>query len=124
MTRIEQIRQEIERRHKYQSEQYHITKPDGRPNDGWAESLAIMGELEEILNFLDTLEQPQLPSDVEEAAEKGASQYYIDGGYSPFPNVETTAYKAGFKEGAEWQKEQMLQLAKNRYENANDICVR
>lgn len=39
---------------------YNKTKPDGRPNDGWAESLAIMGELEELTNFLDTLpEQPE-----------------------------------------------------------------
>lgn len=51
----ETIRAEIERRHSYQKEMYNKTKPDGRPNDGWAESLAIMGELEELRFFLDTL---------------------------------------------------------------------
>lgn len=55
----EQIRAEIERRHTYQKEMYNKKKPDGRPNDGWAESLAIMGELEELRFFIDTLpEQP------------------------------------------------------------------
>lgn len=53
------LRKEIEKRHRYQSEQYHDTKPDGRPNDGWAESLAIMGELEDILSLIDSLQQEQ-----------------------------------------------------------------
>ena len=42
--------------------------------------------------------------ELEEAAKKSASQYYVDGGYSPFPNVETAAHEAGFIAGAEWQK--------------------
>jgi hypothetical protein len=55
----DQIRAEIERRHTYQKEMYNKKKPDGRPNDGWAESIAIMGELEELRFFLDTIpEQP------------------------------------------------------------------
>ena len=58
MNTIDKIRAEIERRKKYQLEQFNKKKPDGRPNDGWAESLAIMGELEDFLSFLDTLEEP------------------------------------------------------------------
>ena len=62
MSNIDKIRQEIKRRHDYENEMYHKKKPDGRSNDGWAESLAIMGVLEELLTFLDTLsEEPDKP---------------------------------------------------------------
>ena len=57
MDKIEKIRQEIKRRYDYENKMYHKKKPDGRPNDGWAESLAIMGVLEELLTFLDTLSE-------------------------------------------------------------------
>ena len=55
----ERLLAEIERRYAYQKEMYNKKKPDGRPNDGWAESLAIMGELEELHTFLDSLQQEQ-----------------------------------------------------------------
>lgn len=55
----DRLRAEIERRHIYQKEMYNKTKPDDRPNDGWAESLAIMGELEELRTFIDSLQQEQ-----------------------------------------------------------------
>ena len=62
MNKIEKIRQEIKRWHDYENEMYHKKNPDGRPNYGWAESLAIMGVLEELLTFLDTLsEEPDRP---------------------------------------------------------------
>ena len=57
MTTIDKIRAEIERRKAYQKQMYERRLPDGRPNYGWAESLAIMNELEELLSFLDTLEE-------------------------------------------------------------------
>ncbi len=47
---------------------------------------------------------------LEEAAEESASQYYKDGGYSPFPNIETAAHKAGFIAGAEWMAKQGYSL--------------
>lgn len=72
MSNIEKIRQEIERRKKYESENYHDRKADGRPNEAWAESLAIMGELEELLSFIDSLpgEKPSedFPTSDEEMA--------------------------------------------------------
>ena len=53
-------------------------------------------------------EGKEQPSEhLEEAAKAGARQYYVAGGYSPFPNIEYGAYKNGFIAGAEWQKEQM-----------------
>lgn len=52
-------------------------------------------------------EEKKLPEGLEEAAEKSASQYYVDGGYSPFQNVETAAHEAGFIAGAEWMKSKM-----------------
>ena len=70
MDKIDKIRQEIKRRHDYENEMYHKKKPDGRPNDGWAESLAIMGVLEELLSFIDTLsEEPD--KSLEESGERG-----------------------------------------------------
>ena len=63
---VEKLKAEIKRRHDYENEMYHKTKPDGRPNEGWAESLAIMGVLEELLFFLDTLEEPE-ESDLQDA---------------------------------------------------------
>lgn len=44
--------------------------------------------------------------DLKEAAEKSARQYYVDGGYSPFPNMEMASHIAGFKAGAEWMAKQ------------------
>ena len=51
--------------------------------------------------------KPEQPDGLEEAAKKSASQYYVDGGYSPFQNVETAAHEAGFIAGAEWMKSKM-----------------
>ena len=42
--------------------------------------------------------------ELSKAAEESAKQYYIDGGYSPFPNVETASHKSGFLAGAKWME--------------------
>ena len=95
MDKIDKIRQEIKRRHDYENEMYHKKKPDGRSNDGWAESLAIMGVLEELLTFLDTLsEEPD--KSLEEAAEKYSDKYCSDWAYR-------LEYEDAFIAGAEWQ---------------------
>lgn len=98
MNKIEKIRQEIKRRHDYENEMYHKKKPDGRSNDGWAESLAIMGVLEELLTFLDTLsEEPD--KSLEEAAEKYSDKYCSDWAYR-------LEYEDAFIAGAEWMAKQ------------------
>ena len=51
---------------------------------------------------LATQSYENIPNGLEEAAEKSSAQYYMDAGYSPFPNVETAAHKSGFIAGAEW----------------------
>lgn len=86
-----------------------------RHNDLWTSSfqsdlaMAKIESMNEILSFLDTLEEPVSDChDLEEAAEKSSAQYYKDAGYSPFPNVETAAHKSGFIAGAEWMKAKML----------------
>lgn len=102
MDKIEKIRQEIKRRYDYENEMYHKKKPDGRSNDGWAESLAIMGVLEELLTFLDTLsEEP------DKSLEEAAEEYIKDGRYLP----EAFVVRPAFKAGAKWQKSQMLKDA-------------
>jgi iron uptake system EfeUOB component EfeO/EfeM len=68
----------------------------------------IMDALEEKAEIIGHLQPSE---DLEEAAEDGARQNYVAGGYSPFPNIEYGAYKNGFIAGAEWQKEQMLKDA-------------
>ena len=64
---------------------------------------------------------------LEEAAEAGARQFYVAGGYSPFPNIEFGAYKNGFIAGAEWQKEQLMKEAVEgvvyRYESYQRIAT-
>lgn len=97
MDKIDKIRQEIKRRHDYENEMYHKKKPDGRPNDGWAESLAIMGVLEELLTFLDTLsEEP------DKSLEEAAEEYIKKGRYLP----EAFVVRPAFIAGAEWAMEQ------------------
>lgn len=87
---------------------YHKKKPDGRPNDGWAESLAIMGVLEELLTFIDSL--PEEPDkSLEEAAENYRRKSYNTTMIPPLDGP-TEEYggniKNAFIAGAEWQKEQ------------------
>lgn len=97
MANIEKIRQEIERLHDYENEMYHKTKPDGRPNEGWAESLAIMGVLEELLTFIDSMPEEKLsfPFNLNDAANSYASK----------TECAVVACR-GFKAGAEWMAEQ------------------
>ena len=70
--------------------------------------------LQDLLSFLDTLPDEPVTDchDLTEAAEKSARQYYVDGGYSPFPNIETASHIAGFKAGAEWQRKHDELLSK------------
>ena len=110
----EQIRAEIERRLKRENEILWNAKKRGTyPSPSCEYNLLTLTSLRD---FLDSLpEQVNGPSrdqvgtkfaveGLEEAAKKSASQYYVDGGYSPFPNVETAAHEAGFIAGAEWMK--------------------
>ena len=104
MTTKELIRAEIERR---------IEAIANAPSDnGVMDSIngAKGHELMTLLSFLDTLPDESITTcnELEEAAEKSARQYYVDGGYSPFPNTETAAHKSGFIAGAEWQKVNIL----------------
>jgi len=139
---LAKIKAEIERRYNYEKEMYCDTKPDGRPNDGWAESLAIMGVLEELLSFLSTLENrstrqrlaewsktPEgkesyekvaeemrkqiVPNDLEEAAKKH-SCYDEDCEGVWYEPIVRNAFIAG----AKWQKEQMMKGAKDGYVSA------
>ncbi len=77
---IQKIRNEIERRKAYQKQMYERRLPDGRPNYDWAESLAIMRELEELLSFLDTLEseKPMNQDELEKEYQEFCKDY-------PFP---------------------------------------
>lgn len=109
MDKIEKIRQEIKRRYDYENEMYHKKKPDGRPNDGWAESLAIMGVLEELLTFLDTLSEESDKS-LEEAAENYRRKSYNTAMIPPLDGP-TDEYggniKNAFKAGAEWMEKEI-----------------
>ena len=125
MNTIDKIRAEIERRKKYQLEQFNKKKPDGRLNDGWAESLAIMGELEEFLSFLDTLEP--VSDDLEEAAEKKYPVYWKnypkDGIVRSESSYDTNKQcRDAFKAGAEWQEKQDLGWAGEIHKNGYNLC--
>ena len=107
MNKIEKIRAEIERRYNYEKEMYCDTKPDGRPNDGWAESLAIMGVLEDLLSFLDTLEEEPDKSLVEEVKRYYSDNFAYISSDQPTLSILTNVAR----HFAEWQKEQMLKDA-------------
>ena len=101
MSNIEKIRQEIKRWHDYENEMYHKKKPDGRTNDGWAESLAIMGVLEELLTFLDTLsEEP------DKSLEEAAEDWVFENCFDCDVVGEHRAYDA-FIAGAEWMEKEI-----------------
>ena len=80
---------------------YHKTKPDGGPNDGWAESLAIMGVLEDLLVFIDSLPDEKPSEDLKEAAD----EYAIS--LTPCDQQEELNYFNSFIAGAEWMRSQM-----------------
>lgn len=80
-------------------------------------------------NFLDTLEvkevdEEPVSKDLEEAARKAGQKYFPDeDNIWARPNYEARKAKYAFKEGAEWQKEQMIEKACEWLENHNDyIC--
>lgn len=94
----ELLRNEIERR----IEQYW--------SDGDVDSVVVSSELEEVLDFLDSLQQ-ELDNNLEEAAEKyrrvscnAAMKPNIDG---PIPEYGGNV-KTAFIAGAQWMKEQMM----------------
>ena len=117
----EKIRAEIERRHAYQKEMYSKTKPDGRPNDGWAESLAIMGELEELRNFLDTLEEEPDKS-LEEAARNNADSTVVDTRIEYCGATEDVYFYTklldAFIAGAQWQEKRDEETIKTAEDHA------
>ena len=110
MDKVEKIRQEIKRRYNYENEMYHKKKPDGWSNDGWAESLAIMGVLEELLTFLDTLsEEPD--KSLEEVANDFANQ----------DCVTFISRKKGFIAGAEWMEKEINKELLKAMEKVHEI---
>ena len=110
MDKIEKIRAEIKKRYNYEKEMYCDTKPDGRPNDGWAESLAIMGVLEDLLSFINTLEEEPDKSLVEAAMRYAIPTYMknVDENYLqeyPRDPIKEEAFIAGAKWGIEHARE-------------------
>lgn len=94
--------------------QYNINKPDMKETGESCQDRNIRQCLNGTRKLLSGEEltgmerqeklQPSLPEGLDEAAEKSAALYYADGGYSPFPNIETAAHKAGFIAGVEWER--------------------
>ena len=98
----DKLKAKIKRRHDYENEMYHKKKPDGRPNDGWAESLAIMGVLEELLAFIDSLQQEQPEVDLE----KELDTYYDSPLWDGEP-VSWMTYTRIARHFAEWGAEHL-----------------
>ena len=92
-----------------------------RPNLGFFD--AKLSGIYDVMAIIDALQQEQPCEDLKKYASRAGFDY-VDDIESKYPghiwndhDVEF-AYRDGIIAGAEWQKEQMLQLAKNRYENA------
>lgn len=112
---LSKIRQEIERRVNILTNVYaeQVERKDEEMMNYYHGKVIA---LEELRPFLDTLsEEPD--KSLEEAAEKGANEYYVDNGCSPFPNTEKASYISGFIAGAEWKKNALLEWARERYKS-------
>lgn len=68
----------------------------------------VVHVLQGLSNFLDALEEPSLPSDVDEAAK----EEYPDTGEASV-DFKLIQRREDFKAGAEWQKSQMISALKN-----------
>lgn len=120
MSNIEKIKAEIERR----IENYW--------SDGDVDSVVVSGELEELIDFIDSLpdesckdslhipktckENPDSFTSLEEAASRGGFDY-VDEIEAKAPGLPWNdhdvefGYRDGFIAGAKWQKEQMTKEA-------------
>ncbi len=112
MTTKELIREKIDSFYAEYKAKFH---QNGEPYN-----LGIIDGLDMAERILDTLPDESVTDchDLEEAAEKSARQYYVDGGYSPFPNTEMASHIAGFKAGAEWMKTKMMEGAVE-----GEVCI-
>ena len=68
-------------------------------------------------HWWEMLDSKEPDKSLEEAAEEGANEYYVDNGCSPFPNTEKASYISGFIAGAEWKKNALLEWARERYKS-------
>ena len=103
MSNIEKIKAEIERR----IENYW--------SDGDVDSVVVSGELEELIDFIDSLPEEKPSEDLEEAAidfaDNARKQLYSkDYAISSIADYDHGCID-GFIAGAEWQREQMLKEA-------------
>ena len=103
MTQIEQIRAEIRRL----DEKYRRVRVSGMSQQA-KEADLVVHVLQGLSNFLDALEEPSLPSDVDEAAK----EEYPDTGEASV-DFKLIQRREDFKAGAEWQKSQMISALKN-----------
>lgn len=124
MTQIEQIRQEIERHRIAIRVLNEHTTPEQTSKTcavfQYADSI-----LSELNSFIDTLKQPQLPSeDLEEAARLYAIPHYMKD--IDMAHIDEYPYdkglEAAFKAGAEWQEQQDLKSMAEIYKNGYNLC--
>jgi uncharacterized protein YbcC (UPF0753/DUF2309 family) len=108
MTDKEKIRAELERQKK---------ENNGSP-------LSVCNDL---LSFIDSMQEEPISEDLEEAAKKAGQKYFPDeNNIWARPNYEAKAAEYAFKDGANWQKEQMMKdaisgafIRRNKYTKQN-----
>ena len=68
--------------------------------------------LKDMLSFIGSLQEEPVSEDLEEAAKKVGQKYFPDErNIWPRPNYEAMAAEYAFKDGVNWQKEQMIDKA-------------
>lgn len=72
----------------------------------------VMAELKHLLSFIDNLQEEPVSEGLEEAAKNVGKKYFPDeSNIWARPNYEAKAAEYAFKDGANWQKEQMMRNA-------------
>lgn len=108
MSDKELIKQEIERR--YNCEKCY-------PLD--RESNVAAAVLQEMLLFIDSLQEENASEDLEEAARKWEDKVYLENGWQDecgTPHAPFSEIGNAFMAGAEWQKNQMKEALQTEYE--------
>ena len=105
MTDKEKIRKEVERL----MTELIQEKEKGYGSD--ADNACIL-ELQNVLTYIDSLQEETVSNDLEEAAKNVGQKYFPDeDNIWARPNYEAVKAECAFMDGAKWQKEQLMKDA-------------
>ncbi len=102
---VQKIRNEVERL------QHELIQEREKGYGSDADDACIL-ELQNVLTYIDSLQEEPVSSDLEKAAKKVGQKYFPDkDNIWARPNYEAVKAEYAFKEGAKWQEAQMINKA-------------